>query len=186
MERLFYTHEIRKSRACAPLWTLTTLDAGGLEGPEKVAVPSVWESHPALRKYRGRGVYEQEIVCGGNVRLFFGGVSFKARVYLDDLLLAEHYGAYAGFGALALGLSRGRHRLRVEADNRFGEDSALHIPNDYYACDAFSGKGWLEGTGGDHRPESDGAAIERRFIADDRRAAAGYGNMPAGGGSPNP
>lgn len=133
MERLFYTHEIRKSRACAPLWTLTTLDAGGLEKLEKVVVPSVWESHPALRKYRGRGVYEQEIVCGGNVRLFFGGVSFKARIYLDDLLLAEHYGAYTGFGALALGLSRGQHRLRVEADNRFGADSALHIPNDYYA-----------------------------------------------------
>ena len=140
MERLFDTHEIRKSRSCAPVWTLTTLDPGGMERPEKVVVPGIWESHPVLRRYRGRGVYEQEIVCGGNVRLFFGGVSFRARVYLDDLLLAEHYGAYTGFDALALGLSRGRHRLRIEADNRFGPDSALHFPNDYYAY------------GGIHRP----------------------------------
>ena len=101
MERLFDTHEIRKSRECAPVWTLTTLDAGGLTAPEKVIVPSVWESHPALRRYRGRGVYEQKLVAGGNVRLWLGGVSFRARVYLDGELLAEHYGAYTGFEALA-------------------------------------------------------------------------------------
>ena len=140
MERLFEPHEIRKSRACPSLWTLTTPDAGGLEKPEKVIVPSVWESHPALRRYRGRGIYEQEIVCGGNVRFFFGGVSFRARVSVDDVPLAEHYGAYTGFDALALGLAPGRHCLRVEADNRFDADSALHMPNDYYAY------------GGLHRP----------------------------------
>ena len=133
MDRLFQTHEIRKSRTCDPLWTLTTPDEGGLSKPEKVTVPGIWESHPALRRYRGRGIYEQDIVCGGHVRFFFGGVSFRSRVYLDDILLAEHYGAYTGFEALAKGLARGRHRLRVEADNRYGADSALHIPNDYYA-----------------------------------------------------
>ena len=111
MERLFDTHIIRKSRECAPLWTLTILDAGGLTGPEKVIVPSVWESHPALRKYRGRGMYEQKIAAGGNVRIWLGGVSFP----------------------LAQSLPEGEHTLRVEADNRFDADSALHIPNDYYA-----------------------------------------------------
>ena len=133
MERLFDTHIIRKSRECAPVWTLTTLDAGGLTAPEKVIVPSVWESHPALRKYRGRGVYEQKITAGGNIRLWLGGVSFRAKVYLDDMLLAEHYGAYTGFEALAQNIPEGEHTLRVEADNRFDVDSALHIPNDYYA-----------------------------------------------------
>ena len=133
MERLFNTHEIRKSRECAPVWTLTTLDAGGLTAPEKVIVPSVWESNPALRKYRGRGVYEQKLVAGGNVRLWLGGVSFRAKVHLDDVLLAEHYGAYTGFEALAQNIPEGEHILRVEADNRFDTDSALHIPNDYYA-----------------------------------------------------
>ena len=133
MERLFDTHVIRKSRECAPVWTLTTPDAGGLAGPEKVIVPGVWESHPLLRRYRGRGVFEQKISAGGNVRLWLGGVSFRARVYLDGALLAEHYGAYTGFEALARHIPAGEHVLRVEADNRFDADSALHIPNDYYA-----------------------------------------------------
>lgn len=132
MERLFDTHAIRRSRECAPLWTLTTPDEGGLARPEKVIVPGVWESHPALRAYRGRGVYEQRVTCGGNVRFWFGGVSFRARVFLDGEFLAEHYGAYTGFEALALNVPTGGHTLRVETDNRFDVDSALHIPNDYY------------------------------------------------------
>ena len=140
MERLFQTHRFRKSCALAPTWTLRTLDAGGLDRPEKVLVPGVWESHPALRCYRGRGIYEQEIECGGNLRFWFGGVSFRARITLDNLPLGEHYGAYTGFEALALNIRRGMHVLRVEVDNRFDEDSALHVPNDYYAY------------GGIHRP----------------------------------
>ena len=133
MERLFATHEIRKSRECAPLWTLTTLDAGGLEQPDTVIVPSVWESLPALRSYKGRGVYEQKITCGGNVRFQFGGVSFQAKAYLDDTLLCEHYGAYTAFDAVLKNISQGEHVLRIETDNRFGDHSALHIPNDYYS-----------------------------------------------------
>lgn len=30
-------------------------------------------------------------------------------------------------------LPEGEHALTVEVDNRFGEDSALHVPNDYYS-----------------------------------------------------
>ena len=140
MDRLFRTHEIRRSRECAPLWTLTTPDAGGLDRPETVVVPGVWESHPALRGYRGRGVYEQAVSCGGNVRFLLGGVSFAAKVYLDGELLCEHYGAYTAFEAIARNVAPGRHTLRVEADNRFGKHSALHVPKDYYAY------------GGIHRP----------------------------------
>ena len=133
MERLFCTHAVRRSRPCEPLWTFETLDAGGLEHAETMLVPGVWEAHPALRSYRGRGAYTQRLECGGNVRLWLGGVSFRAKVFLDDELIAEHYGAYTGFEALAKGVARGEHTLRVEADNRFTEDSALHVPNDYYA-----------------------------------------------------
>lgn len=133
MERTFNTHEVRSSRACEPVWTLTTLDAGGLDRQEKVIVPGVWESHPALRNYRGRGVFRQNVKLGGNIRLWFGGVSFQAKVYLDDALIAEHYGAYTGFEALAKRVPCGEHVLAVEVDNRFGESSALHVPNDYYA-----------------------------------------------------
>ena len=138
MIRMFPTHRIRKSREADPVWTFMTLDEGGLEQPEKTIVPGVWETHPRLRGYRGRGVYEQEILCGGNMRFFFGGVGFRARVFLDGKLLAAHYGAYTGFEAFAAGVERGTHLLRVEADNRFGDDSALHIPNDYYTWGGIS------------------------------------------------
>ena len=133
MDRLFPTHEIRRSREAGPLWTLTTPDDGGLSAPEPFLVPGTVEALPRLRNYRGRAVFEQEIECGGNVRLWFGGVSFRAKVWLDGALLAEHYGAYNGFETLATDVMPGRHALRVEADNRFGPDSALHVPNDYYS-----------------------------------------------------
>ncbi len=133
MERVFLTHHLRKSMEAAPLWRMTTLDEGGLEAPMTVVVPSVWESIPGLKRYRGRAVYEQKIFCGGNVRFLFGAVSFRAKVYFDEALVAEHYGAYTAFEALVKDVVRGEHTLRVEADNRFGNDSALHLPNDYYS-----------------------------------------------------
>lgn len=133
MERLFPTHCIRKSDPAPALWTLTTLDAGGLDAPVKVLVPSAWELIPALHNYRGRAVYECKAMCGGNVRFCFGGVSFRARVLLDGVELASHYGAYTAFDAVARQVPYGAHTLRVEVDNRFGEDSALHFGNDYYS-----------------------------------------------------
>lgn len=133
MERLFPTHCIRKSDPAPALWTLTTLDAGGLDAPVKVLVPSAWEMIPALHNYRGRAVYECKAMCGGNVRFCFGGVSFRARVLLDGVELASHYGAYTAFDAVARQVPYGAHTLRVEVDNRFGEDSALHFGNDYYS-----------------------------------------------------
>ena len=133
MQRLFRTTHSRPQIELSPLWTLTTLDPGGLAAPVKTLVPGAWETIPALINYRGRAVYEQQIIFGGNVRFVFGGVSFRAKVYLDDMLLAEHYNAFTAFEAIARHISFGEHTLRVEVDNRFGEDSALHVPNDYYS-----------------------------------------------------
>ena len=131
MQRLFPTHLIRRTEAAAPIWTLNVLDK---EMPSmKTLVPGVWEMIPALHNYRGRAAYEQTICCGGNVRFVFGGVSFRAKVYLDGMLLTEHYGAYTAFDAVAKNVSDGGHILRVEADNRFSEESTLHFGNDYYA-----------------------------------------------------
>ncbi len=94
MQRLITEHRLRRVCEPTPLWTLTTLDAGGLSAPEKVVVPGVWESHPALRNYRGRAVYEKTLTCAGTLRFVFGGVSFRARVTLDGQELCTHYGAY--------------------------------------------------------------------------------------------
>ena len=132
MLRLFPNHRIRQCISPAPLWTLTTLD-GGLSAPVRILVPGVWETIPGLHSYQGRAVYEQTITCGGNVRFVFGGVSFRARVLLDGAEIASHYGAYTAFDAVVQDVPLGEHTLQIEVDNRFGEDSALHIPNDYYS-----------------------------------------------------
>lgn len=131
MERLFPTHHIRKACPVPALWTLTVLDQD--MPPMKALVPSAWEMIPALHNYRGRAVYECQIGGGGNMRFCFGGVSFWAKVYLDDALLAEHYGAYTAFDAIARTVQPGLHTLRVEVDNRFSEESTLHFGNDYYS-----------------------------------------------------
>ncbi len=133
MERMFCTHRIRRNIEIPALWTLTTLDEGGLNQPMQVLVPSVWESVPVLRAYRGRARYETTVHCGGNIRLYFGGVSFRARVLIDGSEAATHYGAFTAFEAVVRNVPDGVHTLTVEVDNRFGEDSALHVPNDYYS-----------------------------------------------------
>ncbi len=143
MDRLFHTHTIRSSQSLDGIWQLTA----GAFGPEPVVVPSVWESIPALHNYQGPGTYRKEILCGGNLRFRFGGVGFRAKVWLDDTLLATHYGAYGGFEALALGVESGSHLLTVEADNHFAEDSALHVPNDYYSYGGITRSVVLESLG---------------------------------------
>lgn len=71
---------------------MRTLDEGGLDRPETVLVPGVWESHPTLVNYRGRAFFEQRIICSGNVRIWFGGVSFQAEVFLDgESLVVSRY-----------------------------------------------------------------------------------------------
>lgn len=133
MSRIITTHRLRKTCQPTPLWTLTTLDEGGLDAPVHAMVPGAWESIPQLKSYRGRAVYEKQLTCGGCLRFVFEGVSFLAKVYLDDTLLAQHHGAYTAFDCLAEDVPYGTHTLRVEVDNRFGDASALHVPNDYYA-----------------------------------------------------
>ncbi|MBR2718809.1 MAG: beta-glucuronidase [Clostridia bacterium] len=133
MDRIITTHGLRKVCEPTPVWTFTTLDPGGLSQPVNALVPGAWESIPGLKNYRGRAVYEKQLNCGGTLRFVFGGVSFRAKVFLDDRLLARHYGAYTAFDCLAEDVPFGRHTLRVEVDNLFGGDSALHVPNDYYS-----------------------------------------------------
>ena len=58
-------------------------------------------------------------------------MSHTAKVYVDDMLVGEHYNAYTPFSAVVQGLPRGEHTLAIVADNRFSDKSALHVPNDY-------------------------------------------------------
>lgn len=132
MVRTFQTHLTRKQEELSgKLWKFTP-QQGDYAGQEyTVMVPSCWETYPDFGLYRGKGSYETEFEAGGTVRIVFKGVSHTAEVYLDGEKIGEHYNAYTIFSIIVKDLPEGRHILKVIADNRFSEASALHIPNDY-------------------------------------------------------
>lgn len=129
MNRLFEEHKVRRVLPLDGIWDFQAADSS----VTSMAVPGCWESNPLLASYRGEAVYRKRVELGGNIRLVFEGVSHTARVSLDGVSLGEHYGAYGAFAFVVKGLEEKIHRLKVLVDNSFHEDSALHIPNDYYS-----------------------------------------------------
>ncbi|MGE7057170.1 glycoside hydrolase family 2 protein, partial [Paenibacillus glucanolyticus] len=100
----------------------------------RLPVPGCWEMHPEFGNYRGIGVYRQKVTLHqrSNLRLEFKGVSHTAHVYFDGVMKACHYNAYTAFECVIPQVEAGTHDLVVYVDNSFHEDSALHVPNDYY------------------------------------------------------
>lgn len=139
MIRTFETHKIRKTRELSScLWNFHTVTAEG-NGPSiPVAVPSCWETYPETVNYRGKGSYSRAFEAGGNIRLEFKGVSHTATVCVDGKRVTTHYNAYTPFDVVLKDLEQGTHELEVVADNSFGPDSALHIPNDYQSYGGIS------------------------------------------------
>ena len=139
MIRTFETHRIRPQRELSgSLWDFTPC-RGDLAGSRrKVTVPGCWENIPEFGSYRSEAVYEKSFTAGGDIRLEFKGVSHTAAVYLDGKEIARHYNAYTPFSVLAKGLEPGKHTLSVRVDNRFSEESALHVPNDYMSYGGIS------------------------------------------------
>lgn len=132
MIRAFTTHKIRKQQELTgSLWDFTPCEGEKKGNIYKVALPSCWENHPEFTNYRGEGEYSRKFMAEGTIRLEFKGVSHTATVFLDGKEIARHYNAYTGFDAVVKRLPKGEHTLVIRADNRFSEDSALHIPNDY-------------------------------------------------------
>lgn len=137
MLRLFDLHQVRPLVELEGLWDFEPLaDEAGLPRRYrfKLAVPGTWESHPAFATYRGRGAYRRLVTVpeDGTVRLYFYGVSHTADVYWDGQHVGHHYDAHTGFPVVLPAVGKGQHELIVIADNRFTEQSTLHIPNDYY------------------------------------------------------
>jgi beta-galactosidase/beta-glucuronidase len=132
--RLFQNHSVRKEISLNPIWDFHTIGENG-EKMEQYAmlVPSCWESNPKLASYKGKALYSQHITFGGNIRLVFKGVSHTARIFLDKQEVTYHYNAYTEFAVLLPNVPNGEHLLEVEVDNSFHEESALHVPNDYYS-----------------------------------------------------
>lgn len=132
MIRTFQTHEVRKQEELTGyLWEFEPCQGQFAGKRYRVATPCCWESLPDFSGYRGEGVYRRTFAAGGNVRIEFKGVSHTATVYLDGIEIAHHYNAYTAFSVILHDIKEGEHLLEIKADNRFSEQSALHIPNDY-------------------------------------------------------
>jgi beta-glucuronidase len=132
MIRSFVTNHVRKSQELSEsLWDFSPC-AGEFSGQHyDVFVPSCWQTHPNFQMYRGVGKYTKTFTATGNIRLVFKGVSHTATVFLDGEKIATHYNAYTPFDVVVKQVKSGQHTLEVLADNRFSEQSALHVPNDY-------------------------------------------------------
>ena len=131
MQRIFTEHRIRKTASLDGIWELIPRDGSGRAFP--AGVPGVWDRIPALTRFRGIADYRRNVRVSreGPVLLRFGGVSHTARVFWDEEPVGQHYNAYTGFEILLHDVSAGEHALRVEVDDRYTEQSALHVPNDY-------------------------------------------------------
>lgn len=132
MIRAFETHKIRKQwELTGKLWQFMPCQGEHAGQSYTVATPSCWETYPDFGNYRGEGIYGTDFNAGGNLRIVFKGVGHTATVFLDGEKIAQHYNAYTMFDAVLTDVPNGGHRLEIKADNRFSEESALHIPNDY-------------------------------------------------------
>ena len=140
MIRCFDEHDVRPCDSLDGRWEFITDQDHTADGlPEQYArtvqVPGAWELIPGLENHRGRAWYRTVIHTdeGHHVRLVFGGVSHTATIYVDGEQVGEHYDAFTPFAVVIPNLADGEHELVIEVDNRFGENSALHIENDYYS-----------------------------------------------------
>ena len=132
MIRTFERHKVRKqTELTGCLWEFEP--CCGEYGGQKftLATPGCWENHPLFADYRGEGIFRKCFPATGDIRIECKGVSHTATVYLDGRKIAHHYNAYTPFSVIVSDLQPGEHMLEIKADNRFHEESALHVPNDY-------------------------------------------------------
>lgn len=139
MIRTFRQHTVRpQQELTGKLWHFTPLQGERAGEAFPVPTPSCWETYPGFGLYRGESRYETRFAGGGNLRIECKGVSHTATVWLDGEQIAAHYNAYTAFHAVAKDVPAGEHTLAIVADNRFSEQSALHVPNDYMAYGGIS------------------------------------------------
>ena len=139
MIRLFQTHSVRRQHELTgTLWDFTPLHGERAGERFPVLTPSCWENYPGFGAYRGKGRYTTQFEAEGNLRIECKGVSHTAEVFLDGEKIAAHYNAYTAFSAIVRDVCAGVHTLSIVADNRFSEESALHVPNDYMSYGGIS------------------------------------------------
>jgi len=83
-----------------------------------VRVPSQWQSYPGLERYHGRGVYRLKFDFPAQMKMMvyhlrFGGVFYKAVVYLNGQRLGSHEGYFEPFEFDVSGLLKPKANLLV-------------------------------------------------------------------------
>lgn len=127
--RIFKQNIVRKTQSLDGIWDFESEKTGKI----KMNVPGCWEMNPSLENYRGKCDYKKSInTSSSNIRLVFKGVSHTADVFFDGVHVKNHYNAHTPFDCIIKNVPAGEHEIKVTVDNTFGENSALHIPNDYY------------------------------------------------------
>ncbi|WP_163580710.1 glycoside hydrolase family 2 protein [Gracilibacillus saliphilus] len=139
MIRLFNNHQVRKYQELDGLWDFQPIDENcTIKDVEKydyqLPIPSCWESHPSFANYRGKAAYRKKIFIQNDthVHLVCKGISHTAEIYFDRSYVTSHYNAYTPFSHVIKHVKQGEHELVILVDNRFTDQSSLHIPNDYY------------------------------------------------------
>ncbi|GAE91999.1 beta-galactosidase [Gracilibacillus boraciitolerans JCM 21714] len=137
MIRTFDQHTIRQIKELSGLWEFQPIKKVQPLPEEynyQLPVPSCWEMHPDFLTYRGLAAFRKKVNIdqAGTIQLEFKGVSHTAIVYFDGVEKTTHYNAYTPFKVVIPNVSKGEHEVVVVVDNRFIENSSLHIPNDYY------------------------------------------------------
>lgn len=134
-ERLFRTTSLRRRMDLGGWWDFAADpdDAGERarfysrfpQVETRLWVPDTWNSQARYWQYTGPAWYRRgfELPETGNLRLRFGSVFYKAKVWLDGEYLGEHEGGYLPFEFLIRNARKGSHTLVVRADNRLDNET---------------------------------------------------------------
>ncbi|MFB0515399.1 MAG: glycoside hydrolase family 2 protein, partial [Candidatus Neomarinimicrobiota bacterium] len=92
-------------------------------------VPGTWNATARYWQYQGPAWLRRtfDLPRDGYLRLWFGGVFYKTKVWLDGRPLGENEGAYSPFAFVVPNLRKGQHIITVRVDNSLNDES---LPKD--------------------------------------------------------
>jgi len=133
--RLFRTTSTRTQIQLGGFWDfLTDPDAKGESNryfasfptPEtRMWIPGTWNSHARYWHYEGPAWLRRkfEVPADGRLRLYFSGVFYLSKIWLDGQYIGEHEGGYTPFSFVVDKVEKGEHEIVVFADNRLSDET---------------------------------------------------------------
>lgn len=97
-------------------------------------VPGTWNTLARYWQFQGVGWFHRsfDVPCDTHLRIRFGGVFYRSKVWLDGRLLGEHEGAYTPFAFVALNAKKGRRTLTVRVDSRLNDETLPKAGVDWF------------------------------------------------------